>query len=770
MRLISSSASERARFVQFLAVGCCLFSVAGHTAEAADWPQWRGPNQNNTSPDKGLIESWDPKGGPGSNLLWKNEEIGGRSTPIVMNGRLYTIARHNPDTVAEQSKVVCVDAATGEKLWQHVFSISLTDVPNTRVAWSSCVGDPGTGYVYAHAVSGYFCCLEGETGAVVWERRLHEEFGMLSTYGGRTNFPLVFDDLVIASGVIIGWGDSAEWGSLAKPAHRFLGMDKKTGEVRWLNGTGISPYDTTYSTPTLAMLDGQATMVFGSGDGALWAMQPRTGKRLWSFPFSDRGLNVSPLVIGDTVYSSHSEENKIGNAMGGLVALKTAGQEAGKDIWRKFEVMAGKSSPIPVGDKLWVVDDRAKLFIFDPQTGERLTRKALGTVMRSTPLYADGKVYLCTNNGRWYILEPSDRGVKVLHKLRLKGESSDGSPIAADGRIYLPTSAAVYCLATEQPDPAPAAEWTFYEPPSDPTKQAQLQLSPYDSLLAPGDSLRVSARLFDEEGRLLSEAAAGDLKLTVTGVGEIDEAGVYTAPADASHEAVLISAEYKGLSASARVRVVPPLPWSFDFNQSSLVPLTWVGGRVRYVIREVDGERVAVKRNLLPTPRDPNNKLGTRSRMWMGPIDLSDYTIEADVMLLEDNARLADVGLINSGYTFTLRGRAGTGVSGAGDAPPADPAGKPLRLYSWASHDYRASASADFEPAKDTWYTMKLRVEQRGDSAAVSGKIWPRNETEPNDWSVSMYDASPITSGSPGLYGNAQEAEFCVDNVKVYAN
>ena len=39
---------------------------------------------------------------------------------------------------------------------------------------------------------------------------------------------------------------------------------------------------------------------------------------------------------------------------------------------------------------------------------------------------------------------------------------------------------------------------------------------------------------------------------------------------------------------------------------------------------------------MLPTPKDPNNKLGTRSFVWMGPIDLSNYTIQADVLLKKD--------------------------------------------------------------------------------------------------------------------------------------
>ncbi len=57
----------------------------------------------------------------------------------------------------------------------------------------------------------------------IWTHSLNEEFGLLTTYGGRTNVPVVFEDLVIISGVIIGWGD------LARPAHRFLAFDKKTG-------------------------------------------------------------------------------------------------------------------------------------------------------------------------------------------------------------------------------------------------------------------------------------------------------------------------------------------------------------------------------------------------------------------------------------------------------------------------------------------------------------------------------------------------------------
>ena len=730
-------------------------------SDAFDWPNWRGPQQNRTSTETNLVDRWDPRGGPGSNLLWKNEELAGRSTPIVMDGRLYTLVRELPGTKNEGAKVICVDAATGEKLWQHRFNVYLTDVPDNRVGWSSCVGDPETGHVYALSVSGYFCCLEGATGKVVWDRSLHEELGLLSTYGGRTNFPLVFEDQVIVSAIVIGWGDTPEFGFLAKPAHRFMAFDKDTGDLRWLNGTSIPPTDTTYSTPTIAIIRGQAAMVFSSGDGEVWALQPRTGKRLWHYPFSVRGIDSSPLVVGDTVYASHSEENILGNAMGALVSLDATleGDLTDRENWMVYQVMAGNSSPLMVNGKLWVVDDRAKLHIYEPKTGKRIARKSLhGIAMLGAPLVADGKVFLSTQEV-WYVLQPNASGVKIVHQLRFGEESITASPIVSHGRIYLPTSKALYCIGNQQSIAANSrgnpieAMGTAKQRLGDSTPM-QGQIIPYDSLVTPGEGVEFKYRLFNALGEHLDELSDCKTEWSVEGPGEINNDGVYTAPDHASHEAALVRCKLlDSVEATARVRIVPPLPWQFDFYTEEKVPLTWVGGRVRYVIREVNGERVAVKRSVLPTPRKPKNKLGTRSRMWMGPINMANYTIQADFALTESAGKMPDMGLINSRYTMTVRS-----------------SNKQLRVYSWSPSDFRSYAVVEFQPESGKWYTMKLRVEPAGDRAIVRGKLWPRGQAEPSEWTVEMVDESPNLFGSPGLYGNAQESEIYVDNISVTPN
>jgi outer membrane protein assembly factor BamB len=739
---------------------------AARGADPLDWPNWRGPQQNRISMEKDLIDSWNPNGGEGSNLIWKRADLGGRTSPIVLRGKLYTIVRDQPETPKEGEKVVCVDAATGKTIWEHRFNVYLSDVPDTRIGWSAPVGDPETGRIYVQGVCGYFCCLDGDTGKVVWDRSLHEEFGLVSTYGGRTNVPVIFEDTVLISAVVVGWGDEPKWGGLARPAHRFMCFDKSTGELRWLNGTGISPYDTTYSTPTVMPIAGQQALVFASGDGGVWALQPRTGKVIWKYILSRAGVNISPLVAADgRVFMSHESENPDNNTSGAVVALdgKLTGDLKGKELWKQTEIMAGRSSPLLINDRLYVVDDRAKMFIYDANTGSQIGREALGTMMFSTPLYADGKIYLCTNAGQWYILRPTAQGVDVVHRLRLPRDAgggspeSQGSPAVSHGRIYLPTLYAMYCLGKpgQQPSADPPPPQPREAPLTD-TNDAQVQVVPYDALLSPGGQQAYRVRLYNAKGQFLREVPSAEVKFSVDGVGNLSEDGKYTAPTDAKHDNALVKCQVGALTGTARVRIVPPLPWSFDFNEGTQVPLTWIGGRVRWQVRnDAQGNRYLAKLTKLPTPANPENKLGTRSFIWMGPIDLANYTIQGDVLLTEKGGRISDVGLINSRYQLTIRA-----------------SNKKLRLDTWTTSDYRAHADTEFVPEPDIWYTLKLSVAPAGDgtTATARGKIWRRGDKEPDNWTVEFVDPIPNGTGTPGVFGKTEEAEVYLDNVLVTPN
>ena len=722
-----------------LAYGDDTASASRH--DPLDWTYWRGPGSDGSSPETGLIDSFDFR--RDTNVSWKRDDLGGRSTPIVMNGKLYTLLRAEAETPREGERVVCLDAKTGETIWENRFNVWLSDVPDTRVGWSSVVGDPETGRVYALGVCGFFQCLDGETGERIWSVPLHEKYGLLSTYGGRTNFPILCDDLVIISAIVIGWGD------MAKPAHRFLGFDKATGEVRWFGGTRLLPYDTNYSAPTLTVLNGQKALVVGSGDGQVWALQPRTGEPIWSFEFSRRGLNIPPLVVGETIYMSHSEENMNTTAMGCVVAINGASQgnvTRSAELWRVEELMVGKCAPLKIDDRLYCLDDRAKMHVLDTKDGERVGRpvRLRGTAARSSPLYADGKIYAFSTSA-WAVLRPDERrGAKVLESGRLpSGEEVYASPICSHGSLYVQTTSALYCLRDETKEqaagsrPAPPVELAVSEDP----KPAHVQLVPAETLIRSGAQQTFRARLFNARGQFLREAEA---TYKLDGPGQIGADGTFQAARGSDHSATTVVAKVGDLTGSARIRTVPDLPWAFDFTGLSAPPITWVGARYRHIIREVGGDQLMVKVTTIPK--------GTRSRCWFGHSDLHDYTIQADVRGSMRNNKMPDMAVIAQGYTLALMG-----------------AKQELQIRSWVTQE-RMARSVPFSWEPNKWYTIKLKAANVGSKAVLSGKVWVRGEPEPDDWTVVASDESPNVTGSPGLYGEASDAEIFLDNIRVSPN
>jgi outer membrane protein assembly factor BamB len=734
-----------------LLVAVAVSPTAAADTASFDWPYWRGPLQNHTSYETGLPDDWNPEGGAGSNVVWQRDDLGGRCTPTVMGGKLYLLMRDQPSSPTEGEKVVCLHAATGETLWEHRFNVYLSDVPNTRVGWSSVVGDPTTGRIYAQGVCGVLLCLEGDTGEVVWRVPMHEKFGLLSTYGGRTNFPIVFEDLVITSAIVIGWGD------MAKPAHRFLAFNKATGEVVWFNGTRELPYDTTYSSPTITVLGGKAALVFGSGDGAAWAFEPRTGRPIWQYRMAQRGLNASPLVVGDRVFIGNGQENLVGTLMGALVCLDgtMTGDITGKEIWRLDQAKIGGRAPVLVGERLFAVDDRAKLFIVDANTGEEVVRrKPLGTYMFGTPLYADGKIYVITQNGRWYILKPDDEaGVTIVSRGRFDVNTEiSASPIVSNGRLYIHTSKALYCVADESKEhgATPMPTQPTESPVESDPEVAHVQIVPAEVLMRPGEKQQFQVRLFNSRGQLLEEAPA---TFALDGPGEISKDGNYVAAEGTAHTATNVTATVGDVTGRARVRVVPALPWRFDFEEFAideekgygLPPVTFVGVRYRHQIRDVDGNKALVKITNIPK--------GARSRGWMGHPDLHDYTIQADVMAEEkESGLLPDIGLIAQGYVIDMQGTE-----------------QRLEIRSWVS-ELRMARSIDLDWQAGTWYTLKFQAANDGDQAVLRGKVWPKDETEPTEWMLEATDAAPNRTGSPGLFGNARNALIYIDNVSVTPN
>ena len=197
------------------------------------------------------------------------------------------------------------------------------------------------------------------------------------------------------------------------------------------------------------------------------------------------------------------------------------------------------------------------------------------------------------------------------------------------------------------------------------------------------------------------------------------------------------------MKATARVRVIPSLPWTEEFETIELekIPTHWIGATGKFFVREKDGGKVLVK---TPVQRGLN-----RSNVYLGPSTMKNYQIQVDLMGTKNKRRLPDMGLIANRYTLDMQGRH-----------------QRLQIRSWAS-DLRMAKTIDFAWETDVWYTMKMAVEVMEDKAMIRGKVWRTAEPEPEEWTITAEDPLPNREGSPGIYGYSA-TEIYYDNLKVW--
>lgn len=733
----------------FLVTLLLLSQSAAGPLTAAEWPAWRGPGQDGVSPETGLISQWSTAG---ENLVW-HADLTGRSTPAVFDGRACANGRVGQG-LHKQEIVVCYDAGSGKKLWEQRLDVYLSTVPFNRVGWASVVGDPETGNLYAHGVGGLLVAFD-RAGKIVWSHELTEEYGFYSGFGGRTHTPMVDEDRVILSFVSTGWGEQGP------PRNRTFAFDKKTGDLLWVSTPGDQPYDlNTSTTPVVAVINGQRLIIEGNADGWIRALKARTGEKVWGFQLTKGGINITVAVDGNMVYASHSEENvDTPGIMGRLVAIDGTGTgdvTKTHERWRADELGSGFSSPLVHDGVVYSVDNSANLFAFDAKTGRQLWKHKLGTVGKGSPVWADGKLYVTELNGRFYILKPGPDGVETLDMDEITvadategpaGRYAElyGSPAIAYGRIYLSTEGGLFCLG-DKSKPFQAdkgAPVVLQEPPAAAdAAPAALQVVPAEVLIRPGETVRFAVRAFDAQGRALPDPSGAAWSLQGL-AGKVD-AGSFT-PDAGKPQAGKVAAKVGTLEATARVRVIPPLPWSYDFEAVEVgkTPPWWIGAGLKFPVKELDGGKVLSK---------PPVAVGLdRSDVFLGPPSLSNYTIQADLRGGIQGRRRPDLGLINSGYHLDLMGNH-----------------QKIQLRAWPS-ELRLEKSVPFPWEPDVWYTMKLRVDQQGDKALLRGKVWRRGEPEPQEWTITAEDPQPVRQGSPGIYGYSA-AEIFYDNVQVMVN
>ena len=658
-----STPTRRGRTSGIALVALLTAAAPALTPAAADWTHWRGPQRDGTSPETDLVEAWSLDG---ENLLWRVDFIG-RSTPLVIGDRVCANGRAG-EGIDRQEVVACYDVANGDQLWERRFNVYHTTVPWTRAGWPNPAIDPETGYLYVQGVGGDFRALDTTDGRVVWERDFMEEFGFMEGYGGRTQTPLVDGDRVIVT------FSSTGWGSTVPPRHRIYSFDKRTGELIWFSTPGTTLKDkNSQSTPVVATVNGTRLIMHGNGDGHVYAVKAGTGEPVWDFHLSQRGINTSAVLGGTTLYISHSEENIDEAAMGRVVAIDITGSgdvTSTHEVWRA-PIGAGFSSPALADGKLYVLDNSANLHVLDAATGAVLHELDLGRVGKASPVVADGKLYVTEVNGQIHIVDLSGDAPAILdtEKIRTgrRWAETYSSVAISDGRIFFATEEGLYAIGS--PNDAAVEAEPYEAPPGtaggDP---AALLLVPAEVIVRPGDEVQFTAHL------------AGQ-----------------------------IFAERRGMTATARVRVVPDLPLTEDYEAYPVdsKPPYQVGYLIPFKVTELDGNKVLVK--------EPSSQKIHRHISFLGAPDQSDYTIEADLLATASGDTKPDLGLINSGYTLEMMGQH-----------------QLLEFRSWHAAR-RMYTSEPFSWQHEGWYRKKIGVTTDEDAATLRGQVWDKGKPEQQD-------------------------------------
>jgi hypothetical protein len=277
----------------------CLLGQA--IALAADWPQYRGPASDGTTPDA-IATVWATNS-PGF-IVWTNGSLtNGFSTFAVSQGRAFTMMSKKVVTTNEYC--VGVDAATGMILWSTPIDTEKWDWNST--AYGGSGGYPGSAYgkgdgprttpavqdgkVFALSAQMHLVCLNATNGNVIWSNDLVSAYGASYTFYQNGASPCLDDELLFLN------LNSSTNGQTLSAFHT------DDGSLAWSSQAEAAPQ----ATPVVATIEGVRQVVFATWTG-LVSLDRTTGEFLWKFPYPfgsvTECLGASPLVYSNMVLAA----------------------------------------------------------------------------------------------------------------------------------------------------------------------------------------------------------------------------------------------------------------------------------------------------------------------------------------------------------------------------------------------------------------------------------------------------------------------------------
>lgn len=370
------------------------------SADAADWPKYRGPNLDGISTEPGLRASGEAK------MLWKASVGLGYSAPVIGGGRVVISGHDGKD----RDTLFCFEEATGKELWKHSYLQPLGDLYFQGGTTGTAAIDGNR--VYQLAREGELVCLELETGKLIWQKNLAKDFGYSKPDWGFAGAPLAWDDWLF-----LNVGDSG------------LCLKKGDGSVIWKSKDEVAGY----STPYPVTRNGWRLVAF-SNKRSYVCVDASNGTEVWRHKWMTRyGVNAAdPIVKGDSVFLTS------GYGKGAtLLDWKEKGEL--KVIWQNREMQAQMNAPVLIGGHLYGVSGNEG----QDGTGLRCVDFTSGEVKWSEPSVGHGammavgdQLLVVTEGGELQVGAATPSGYKATFRQQLVEPKVWTVPVFANGRVY----------------------------------------------------------------------------------------------------------------------------------------------------------------------------------------------------------------------------------------------------------------------------------------------------------------------------------------------
>jgi outer membrane protein assembly factor BamB len=420
------------------------FSIS---ALADNWPQWRGPAFNGSSTETGLPATWTKE-----SVKWAAPLPGpSGATPAVWGDAIFVTS---PD--AEKNlQLYCINRKDGSVRWKQQIGTGDINKGRGNMASPSPVTDGKT--VYVLFGTGDIAALDFD-GKILWKRQLGEDYGRFAIMWIYGSSPLLYDGRLYVQ-VLQRSPAPPDYPGLAggSPEREsyLLALDPKTGKTLW---KVARPTDAkmesqeSYATPVPHIgADGKTQLLVVGGD-CLTGHDPATGRELW------RGYGLNPkrgewMRIVTSPVSAGGVAIAAGPKKEPLLAFHTdkTGDISESGLAWKFDEKKTPDvcTPAFYQGKLFVLDgDSRTLTCMDPKTGAKKWQGSLDTrsVIRSSPVAADGKIYIMDEKGTVFVCSAGDEFAVLATIPMGDADGSRASIAISDGQLFIRTTQALYCV------------------------------------------------------------------------------------------------------------------------------------------------------------------------------------------------------------------------------------------------------------------------------------------------------------------------------------